>query len=64
MLYEVITLSEAKWLLITTDASVPGISNQVGYENVYYFGKLFKRRTGYTPSDYRERFRNAVKGRT
>lgn len=55
-------LSEAKWLLITTDAPIPKIAEQVGYENVYYFGKLFKSRTGYTPTDYRERFRNAAKG--
>lgn len=41
-------------LLIGTDMSVEEIIANVGYENQSYFYRLFKRRYGMTPNQYRE----------
>lgn len=56
-------LSEAKWLLVTTDISVQEISLQMGYENVYYFIRLFTKRVGFSPVDYRTRFTSPARGK-
>ncbi|MCJ7842551.1 response regulator [Lederbergia sp. NSJ-179] len=44
----------AKDLLIHTDLPVHMISDQVGYGNYSYFTKLFKKKTNYTPIDFRK----------
>lgn len=49
-------LSEARWLLINTNETIQSIADRVGYPNHYYFTRLFQTRTGFTPSDYRERY--------
>jgi AraC-like DNA-binding protein len=43
----------AKELLYTTTCSVAEVSACVGYSDPYYFSKLFKKRTGFCPSDLR-----------
>ncbi len=48
-------ISLAKRLLATTERSAAEISAEVGMENYSYFSKLFKRRVGCTPSEYRKR---------
>lgn len=53
-------LSEAKWLLINTDDPLQEVAGKVGYENAYYFAKLFSRRVGCSPSDYRGKFGNGA----
>ncbi|MBR5459600.1 MAG: helix-turn-helix transcriptional regulator [Clostridia bacterium] len=40
-------------LLENTDMSVAEISNAVGYTDVFGFSKIFKSRTGYSPSGYK-----------
>lgn len=50
-------LEETKQMLETTDLSVEAIATQVGYEDASFFGRLFKRRVGLTPAQYRKRFR-------
>ncbi|MCI4680039.1 helix-turn-helix domain-containing protein [Rhodoblastus acidophilus] len=50
-------IEEAKRLLETSDMSVDDIAAVVGYENPAFFRKLFKRRAGLMPKDYRRMFR-------
>lgn len=49
-------LEEAKHMLETTDESIEAIANEVGYEDAGYFGRLFRRKVGLTPAQYRKRF--------
>ena len=50
-------VEEAKRLLETGEMSVDEISFDVGYEDPSFFRRLFKRRTGLTPSQYRRMFK-------
>ena len=43
----------AKKLLKNTRESILEISLEVGYDSSAYFSKIFKRRTGMTPLEYR-----------
>jgi transcriptional regulator GlxA family with amidase domain len=49
-------LEEAKQQLETGDAPVEAIANDVGYEDTSFFGRLFRRKVGLTPAQYRLRF--------
>ncbi len=40
--------------LINTNLSIKEISHNLGFCSVYYFSKLFKEKTGKTPSEYRK----------
>jgi len=51
-------IEEAKRLLETGDAPFDEIASDVGYENPGFFRRLFKRRTGLNPSEYRKMFRS------
>ena len=46
-------LEEAKHLLESTELPVEAIANDVGYEDTSFFGRLFRRKTGITPLQYR-----------
>ena len=46
-------ISRAKYLLWRTKLSVKEIAEQCGYENKYFFYRIFKKYTGVTPSQYR-----------
>ena len=46
-------LNEAKLLLSTTSQSVKQIANTLNFDNLDYFPVFFKKRTGFTPSEYR-----------
>ena len=48
-------LTESIWLLVNTTTPVHQIAQAVGYENPYYFIKLFTARMGLSPAAYRER---------
>jgi AraC-like DNA-binding protein len=51
-----IRLEKAKEMLISAEAdSIKKIANQVGYEDVYHFSKLFKKYYGMSPLHYRKR---------
>jgi transcriptional regulator GlxA family with amidase domain len=50
-------IEDAKRRLERTDATIDGISWQVGYEDPAFFRRLFKRTTGLAPGAYRKRFR-------
>lgn len=47
-------MAKAERLLKETPLKVSEIAAKVGYEDVKYFGQLFKKHTGMTPSEYRE----------
>lgn len=46
-------IEQAKKLLKDSDKRIYEIAFQVGFQNNNYFNRLFKRHTGYTPSEYR-----------
>jgi transcriptional regulator GlxA family with amidase domain len=48
-------INKAKDLLVTSKQSLKEIANDLGFESADYFYRLFKKKTGYTPSDYREK---------
>lgn len=50
-------IEEAKRLLETEEISIEQTSMHVGYENLAFFRRLFKRSTGLTPGHYRRMFR-------
>lgn len=50
-------IEEAKHLLESGDEPTDAVGRRVGYEDAAFFRRLFKRRTGITPSRYRQRFR-------
>ena len=49
-------LEEAKQKLETGDLPVEAVANDVGYEDASFFGRLFRRKVGLTPAQYRLRF--------
>ncbi|MGQ9779955.1 MAG: helix-turn-helix domain-containing protein [Bacillota bacterium] len=46
-------IMKAKELLRRTNLSIKEIAAQVGYTDLAYFGRVFRRETGQTPSKYR-----------
>ena len=47
----------AKEMLVNTDIPVLNIALDLAYNEANYFSKAFKKKTGYTPSEYREKFK-------
>src|SRR5690606_2564878 len=50
-------LEEAKHLLETTGQPVDTIASEVGYGDSSFFSRLFRRKVGLTPAQYRRRFK-------
>ena len=50
-----IRIEKAKELLVSSDQKLYVIAKTVGYDNVKYFFRIFKKKTGMTPEQYRER---------
>ena len=48
-----VRMEQAKRLLTETDARIYEIAAAVGYEDAFYFSRLFKRLTGVSPMDWR-----------
>ena len=48
-------VSAARSMLLATDKSIAQIGAEVGYENPTYFGMVFKKYEGITPTDCRKR---------
>ena len=46
-------MKQAHQLLTTTSCSVKEIGESVGYEDAYYFSRIFKKQFGFAPSDLR-----------
>lgn len=53
-------IEAAKQLLETSELPADDISVEVSYEDPSFFRKLFKRRTGLTPGQYRKMFQGAM----
>jgi AraC-like DNA-binding protein len=51
-------IKQAINLLMGTEIGIKEISSNLGFCSVYYFTKLFKEKTGRTPSTYRNRLRD------
>jgi len=51
-----VRIEEAKQILETTDFNVETIGEEVGYEDPASFRRLFKRKSGLTPAEYRRLF--------
>jgi AraC-like DNA-binding protein len=47
----------AKELLISTDKSIKEICYELGFQSIYYFSNLFKKKEGINPSDFRKQSR-------
>lgn len=50
-------IERAKELLLLTDAKVYRVGQMVGYEDKFYFSRIFKRLTGMTPVEYKNQRR-------
>ncbi|MDY3304712.1 MAG: helix-turn-helix domain-containing protein [Clostridia bacterium] len=50
-----IRLDNAKKLLISTDLPIYKIDVESGFENEFYFSRIFKRKGNITPSGYRNK---------
>ncbi len=48
-------IAEAKALLYNTDLSIKEVGALVGYENQFYFSRVFRKTMSCTPSEYRAR---------
>jgi transcriptional regulator GlxA family with amidase domain len=51
-----VRLEEAKQLLESGSAPVEAVAFEVGYSDTSFFGRLFRRKVGMTPAQYRLRF--------
>ncbi|WP_313894071.1 AraC family transcriptional regulator [Psychrobacillus sp.] len=54
-------IERASKSLVETDASLRDVAASVGYEDVYYFSRLFKKKKGISPTQYRMREMNRMK---
>ena len=50
-----VRMKKARTLLKNTSATVESIAESVGYQNVEHFNRLFKKKYGMTPVQYRNR---------
>ena len=48
-------ISKAKMLLLRTRYSIKEIAMHTGFENEFFFFRIFKKYTGFTPTQYREK---------
>lgn len=55
-----IRLNKAKELLTATSLSISEIAYHTGFESIFYFSKLFKKKNGVSPRDYRDVSSDAI----
>lgn len=53
---QTLRVSAAKEMLETGTSSIQAVCSRIGYEDIGFFRNLFKRHTGMTPGEYRDRF--------
>lgn len=49
---QITKIEVAKKIMINNDIKMCDVANLVGFENQFYFSKVFKKHTGYSPLDY------------
>ncbi|MDA3845831.1 MAG: AraC family transcriptional regulator, partial [Vallitaleaceae bacterium] len=49
-----IRIDQAKELMITTNMKIYEICEEIGYNNVEHFSRVFKKSTGFSPREYRK----------
>jgi transcriptional regulator GlxA family with amidase domain len=57
-------MERARQLLDRTQLSVKEIATVLGYEDPFYFSRVFKSSSGVAPSDYRSSHKNGANGKT
>lgn len=55
-----VRIHKSKQFLLQSEARIQEIASSVGYADVYYFSRLFKKHTGFSPLQFRENNRNSV----
>lgn len=50
-------MRKARKYLLETDKTMEDIAESVGYQNGFYFSRIFKKKVGITPSEFRKRHR-------
>ena len=53
-------LTEAKKLLFTTEKTISEIGYDIGYTDKAYFTSVFKKKTGITPTEFRDEMKNLL----
>jgi len=53
-------LIEAKNLLISSDKTISEISFEIGYNEKSYFTNVFRKKSGQTPSEFREEMKKLI----
>ena len=48
-------MMRAKELLAATDKSIKEISFELGFQSIYYFSNMFKKKEGINPSAFRKK---------
>jgi AraC family transcriptional regulator, transcriptional activator of pobA len=51
-------IQEAKNLIVSGNRSISEIAYRLGFENPPYFSRLFKKETGMSPKEYKNRLQN------
>lgn len=51
-----VRIERARKMLEESDFNIDTIMNKIGYEDASSFRRLFKKKTGVTPTEYRNRF--------
>ena len=59
--FQLLKLNKSKTLLVETTMQISEISEFLGFRTQYYFSKFFKKRTGYSPSEWRKSYQSVKK---
>lgn len=51
-------IMRAKELVAATDKNIKEMTYELGFDSIHYFSKLFKKKTGFSPSAFRKNSRN------
>jgi AraC-like DNA-binding protein len=51
-----VKIEQSKRLLVHRNEHITEISRHLGFQDANYFSRIFKKNTGYTPQEYREKF--------